>query len=1651
LGAESTQHTTGLFYETLIQSYIEAPHFVKRVWLAEQLEEALVDPGCRFLLLTAEPGAGKTAFSAWLAHRHSGWPRYFIRRDSQTPLSSGDARSFLFAVGHQLAAMRPSLFRSEQLEIVVKQRVGGIQKDGKAVGIQVEDLKVSPFYQTALKVEQDVQIVAGELVGISIKRMVTEKHFLETGNLQYLALLDPATALLKEDPEARIVLLVDALDELRYHPGQDNILKWLAACPRLPDNVRIVLTSRPDEMLNRFKRSQQQWLREATIDPRSEQVKADLRHYAVGFTAQDSVKNALIEQEVDADDFTTQSVTKAKGNFQYLAALFRGITQAIEMDEQEQLHRLLSGEDVPTELEELYAFFLTLIKDSVADEEVEVRSERRKLSGKANLQPAWEWLYQPILGILAVAKEPLNTEQIQAFGAFRVHARWLSSALGRLGQFLDQDHHHYRLYHSSFAEFLTSSQTKAAYDHCYFDPLEWHSRIADHYRNEAPTWENVHWSQVDDYGMLHLAQHLYALKDDRDLRPELYSLICAPFMWEKQARFGSHHAFATDVALAIQVAQTTAPPNMVEIIKGSVLLGTLGKLAGDVPPEVPGVMAYAGQAARARSYAALMPAGPQQDLAYSHIAEGLLANDEVEAAQEALQGGAWSLEHVEGIVLKEKAKLLAQVGEYCQAIDLVKSLGSSIYRAESMQAIVEIMMQAGEFDLLLTATTVLGVPTDTSEALDRVVAVLVQAGKNDEALAVINRLLVTVKRSDDVQYKEMMFGAIARVMALAGESDLALTLLETEFAEIKSTSSVWSKNSAHVGIALATIKTGQIERGLQETKRITNAYVKDGALCNATQILVEAGEVERASAVAQSIGSATYKAQALAEVAVALALQGAVDRAQNVTEQALRLAEIPSGSTNEPEALRAVVRALVYSCNLDTAIATAERIRARNERVAALNHIARELACAGEAAQAAVLAQRSLEIIGSIGESWRKRDLWSDMARTLTLVGELGQALAIAEEDMLDQGKTLEAIAQAIFEANMHIDGDRALAVEQEDRRWHRDSTMSKVAQALARAGDYDQALAIARGLTFQSAEALKGVAQSMAQAGDTDQALVTAAMIAEAWQQANTLAAIALTLARRDDKKRALDIVDQVVRLVERDVNLGNVEARYGIGIALAQVGAFDWALEVAASLTAEPVKYLRIEMLREIFRHLVDSRSFDRGLSILNTIEDDYDLYQVLSVAVQSLTQVGEVDQAETAADRLGSEGMGGHYRTILRSEIAHTLVQMGQPAQALSFLDPDKATRETGETVGEAAKCFAESGDRPGVEQALAKARAIDYSPARAVALSDVSQALTQIGDKSLALEVAHQALAAAQATRDRYALLARVALALALADDKRAAEITDQALIELEKGEMVEIKEFLEIVRVLAEMKSADGLRQALSEAVKYSFSKGEDAMTATAEALVALEGLDRTLVTMQEIAAEKETATPGGGTWIKVYMVGGMARALAQTKSKSGLHRLLAEVEAFRPDYSHQAKSRALGEIAEALARIADMEGLRRAAAIAGGIKHSHWQAQALAGVTQAMAEIGGFAEALQTVDRISDQTTRAKTLGQIARSLAQAGRQEQAQTVWFSALETARVAHISSLYDVLKSGASMVASIDQGQTLWRAYKTMGETEAWWGR
>jgi hypothetical protein len=524
-----TDATGDLFYTDLVQAYVQRGRFTPRQWLADDVAEKMEQPNCRYVLLTAEPGAGKTAFAAWQAQQHPDWLRYFIRRDSLTPLSSGDIRSFLFTLGHQLAASKPELYRPDILTGIVQQRIGTIQPGGKAIGILVDDLVVSPFYQTALKVEQNVEVVGGDLIGLSARRIVTEPRFLDPFNLLYLALLDPAAALQKQDPGARLVALVDALDELRYQGQGETLLSAMAGWPELPDNVRFVLTARgDDDLLKVFRQRQKDWLKEANIPSASVMVQEDLRSYFSGFCADPPVGAALKKRNIKPQAFVEQARAKADGNFQYAAALTRGIEAVLgEKPGEKQaaaLDDLLQLKGVEQGLNPLYAYFISQVRDWVRYDTVPVVDPQ---SGDTTDKDAWQFLYRPVMGALAVSQTPLNPAQILAFGGLAVYAPSLADGLARLKQFLDPVEGGYRFYHATLRDFLTAESTFNEHPECYLGAAEWHRRTADALlRACGKNWKGC----TDEYALQYTPAHLLGAAGTdapMEARPALLSRVFA--------------------------------------------------------------------------------------------------------------------------------------------------------------------------------------------------------------------------------------------------------------------------------------------------------------------------------------------------------------------------------------------------------------------------------------------------------------------------------------------------------------------------------------------------------------------------------------------------------------------------------------------------------------------------------------------------------------------------------------------------------------------------------------------------------------------------------------------------------------------------------------------------------------------------------------------------------------------------------------------------------------------------------------------------------------------------------------------------------------------------------------------------------------------
>lgn len=536
-------------FSDLITSY--TADFVGREWLVKQVNTLLGDPDCRFVVLTGGPGVGKTAFLAHLAATYPQWPRYFIRRDSRDLLRPGDANTFLLTIGGQLATLYPHLFKPKNLEVTVRQRIGSVKIDGEAIAARIQELHVSPFYSVALQVEQEIQQVAGKAAALEIGRLVSNARLLQMQDLQYLGLLDPARLLAQTDPEMRIVVLIDALDELRYSPAELDILRVLRELPEIPPNLRFVVSSRPEKFLDRLLVRND--VRELPLDITRADNWADLQAYALDALGDNGLSTALIEEGIRLDVFTNRLLEKAAGNFLYLKSVLSGIQETlVDPAKQERLHRLLHVEELPDDLGALYGYFLASIVDW---------AERREFG-----EATWRMYLKPLLGILAVAQEPLSEEQLLNFTKLRrTDIRDLLRELRQFVESINGGRMTYRIYHTSFAEYLFDDERN--YDYLV-DKQEGHERIADHYLD---VWEGLESKLIGlqepekrdvdrGYGLRHLVTHLDGANRTNDLHHVLKLEWQSGERWENiwyaiQEAAGNTQGYLADVARAWRLAE----------------------------------------------------------------------------------------------------------------------------------------------------------------------------------------------------------------------------------------------------------------------------------------------------------------------------------------------------------------------------------------------------------------------------------------------------------------------------------------------------------------------------------------------------------------------------------------------------------------------------------------------------------------------------------------------------------------------------------------------------------------------------------------------------------------------------------------------------------------------------------------------------------------------------------------------------------------------------------------------------------------------------------------------------------------------------------------------------------------------------------------
>jgi hypothetical protein len=504
--------------------------FTGRTWVFQEIDRWLGQPdAARYFLLTGEPGSGKSAVAARLAQFSAGevvappacrhlTPGFLraVHFCSTTASDWVDPRSFARSIGLQLAGIQEYAralkdVGDRNINIDVRIQAGTVQPGGSVTGLVIQNLVIQ---------------------GLNVQEAFNR------------AVLDPLRAIYETGYDQPILVLVDSLDEALTSSTEVKIVDLLAGVEGMDSRVRFILTSRLEPRVeSRFPSAGRLSLSDpAHQDDNDRDIAAFVTLRLENDPALAGRAAAL--PPAQAATLPAAISARADGNFQYVAFLLKAAATGQQS--------LASPAGLPPGLDSLYH-----------------ESLRRVVTlGRKD----WATVYQPFLGVLSVALEPLTLEVLKTYTA---SATSLWNVYMDLIQFVEdvpvsplisEEAHpedRYRLYHQSVIDFLHKQQLLMAGNGqvttqpnlYYLDPGDWHARIVASCAGPAGDWSQVDWSAAAHYTLRHLVAHLYQLRQANGYRNKLHALLeTRPFVDQHLAILGKPYLLLDDLRLALSLA-----------------------------------------------------------------------------------------------------------------------------------------------------------------------------------------------------------------------------------------------------------------------------------------------------------------------------------------------------------------------------------------------------------------------------------------------------------------------------------------------------------------------------------------------------------------------------------------------------------------------------------------------------------------------------------------------------------------------------------------------------------------------------------------------------------------------------------------------------------------------------------------------------------------------------------------------------------------------------------------------------------------------------------------------------------------------------------------------------------------------------------------
>jgi hypothetical protein len=524
-----------------------AEGFVGREWLFERVAAWLGADDARVLLILGEPGSGKSAVAARLDQISRG-----VYRAPSPALTDGfltashfcyardtvwrSPRGFAWSLATQLAARYPE-FRAALLQ-------------------NVGELNVH------VSASIDVGRNEGTVIGFNLANL-SVGDLAKPSALFVRLVRQPLDALFAARPGESVTVLVDALDEAEF-VEDESIASLIGSCAYADTGLRFIVTSRP---LSRTVRLLTDVTSQSSTISLSEGATRSLSKGDVASYVEARLDNLSAGRKAA---ISTAVAQRAGVNFLYARYALPMVRECGEDD----VDTFLAG--LPPGLDEIYLRFLERLP----------RVEER-----------WGPAFRPVLGMLAVAREPLSVQQLARFTALtehdvRDHVSTLSELLAH-----GPDKRTYRLYHESFVDLLLSD--RAGRFECSASEL--HAGIVQWYAGRGSS-AGRDWARADDYGLRHVVTHL-ARADERYRAPAAH-IVTRSYAENVIRRFGSEASLVDDARTCLERA--VADGDTTEALRWLTAFWGFRERVSELGGDLLGLLVKAGRAAQARTILATL-------------------------------------------------------------------------------------------------------------------------------------------------------------------------------------------------------------------------------------------------------------------------------------------------------------------------------------------------------------------------------------------------------------------------------------------------------------------------------------------------------------------------------------------------------------------------------------------------------------------------------------------------------------------------------------------------------------------------------------------------------------------------------------------------------------------------------------------------------------------------------------------------------------------------------------------------------------------------------------------------------------------------------------------------------------------------------------